>query len=52
MKKSNPEFLILERKCERLEKTLSATINWIAQSAVGVLSHRDALALLEMLKEK
>lgn len=46
------KFGILEEKCKRLEQTLGTLITWINSSAVGVLSNRDATALLEMLKEK
>lgn len=40
----------LERRCERLERVLGQTIQWIAQSAVGVLSHNDAQVLIEELR--
>lgn len=52
MDRFSPEFMALERKCVRLEKTLGTLITWINSSAVGVLSNRDATAILEMLKEK
>jgi hypothetical protein len=45
------EKAILER-LDRIEKTLSTAIAWIAQSSVGVLSVDDAKRLIAKLAMK